>query len=101
MSAEPGRWVSGQRMRALLTLCGEAREIEDDIAGRRPDPIEQHDLVLEAGDEPGLDRIGEAQLPQCADAVRVAVEDVDSRHGDTLGAWPGPGLPSVCAPLVR
>jgi len=59
----------------------------DLVAGLRLHPREQVVLALEAGDELGVKRVGQAPLQQRAQAVGVAVADVDvagwgGRHGD-------------------
>ena len=58
------------------------RDVEHghEVAGAGRDAREQRDVALRAGDELRVDRLGEAQLLQRAQAVRVAVEDVVAGH---------------------
>jgi hypothetical protein len=58
------------------------RDVEhrDAVASDGGDAAEQRDVALDAGDDDRLDRIGEPQLPQREQPVRVAVADVVVRH---------------------
>ena len=50
------------------------------VPGFGVNPLEQRDVALDAGDEHARARLGQAQLVQRANAVRVAVEDVIKLH---------------------
>src|SRR5690349_8240679 len=62
------------------------RDVEDgdDVAVRGAHRLQQRDVALEPGDDGGVEGIGEAQLLQRADTVRVAVEHVVVAHRSPL-----------------
>ena len=53
----------------------------DAVACLGLDPFQQADVTLGPGDQLGIGWIGQAQLVQRADAVGIAVENVNERHG--------------------
>src|SRR5690606_27489159 len=56
------------------------------VAGARRHPLEQRDLALEAGDQRRRRRFVKAPLHDCAQAVGVAVADVETSPANRL-AW--------------
>ncbi len=57
------------------------RDVEhrDAVARHGVDALEERDVALRAGDERGIERRSEPKLVQRAEAVGVAVEDVEPR----------------------
>ena len=70
------------------------------VTGLAGDAIEQCNVTLGAGDQDGVDRRGKAKLQQRADAVGVAVENVEMGH-EHLPSAGARGRPRAADPGER